>query len=161
MLTNLRKPLIEAVPELPGGFDSANSLQRFNVNRKYCIGFQFTVQVKDQTFQNIQFPGTARMFLGFTMFDTSRDPANSFSLNLNNEDIVTSSSWAEFTKVNQFPANTLVSGTSYKEEYYPYPRALSGNDKVKIQYTGKTGGTLFVNFYFKDVLTIIDNSRGK
>lgn len=136
--------------QLPGDFSDMDQIVEFYRKAKFAQGYQFNVAVGENTFQNMTFPGTARMLLGFTLIDTSRDPLNLFTLNLNGENIIEDASWVEYTKVLQNPVAvaTLVTGSSFKEEYYEYLRPLGGNDKVKIRYTAATAGKLLCLFRF-------------
>lgn len=144
-----RRPLIIGSPELPGNAMDMRAVQEWTIRRKYSKGYNFTTVTPSNTFQNIGFPGTARKLLGFSVFDTSKDPLNLITININNEDIVTDISWVELCKVNQFVnAAGQVSGTSFKDEYYRYERLLSGKDSVKITYKANTAGQLFVTFHF-------------
>jgi len=135
---------------LPGNFDSAEALQGFNRKRKYSIGFTLPTSVGPNTFDQVSFPGSARLLLGFKLFDDTGDPLNVCTINLNNENIITNASWADFTTVNQFQnVAGLVTGSSFNGEFYVYPRGLSGNDGLIITYNARTGGNLLATFYFK------------
>lgn len=148
----------------PGSFPASQhfadmqKLQEWNTKRKYVKSFKFTTVAGTNTFQAIQFPGMARFLLGWTVWDDSNDVQNTFTLNLNNEDVITDTSWAEFCKILFSDTNTLalVIGSSFKDEYFSYPRALNGNDSVKITYTAVTGGHIAFNFYFKNNLDIFE-----
>ncbi len=142
---------------LPGNFESSEALQKFNRARKYSIGFQFDTVVGLNKFPQVSFPGSARLHLGFTMFDDTGNPLNVCTINLNNENIITDASWADYTKINQFRSTDgEVTGSSFNGEYYVYPRALSGDDGVKIQYTAVTGGHFLITFYFKTDLDFLE-----
>lgn len=141
----------ESPQNLPGNFESTEAMQAFNRKRKYSIGFTFpTSATALNEFNNVSFPGTARMLLGFKLFDNTGDPTNVITINLNNENIVTSDSWANYTTVNQLRTVAgQVTGSSFNGEFYVYPRGLSGNDGIKITYKANTAGILLATFYFK------------
>lgn len=154
MMNNIRTG-IRGAQNLPGDAANAIELQQWNIRRKYAVGFRLAFAVGVNSFPQIKFPGMARMMLGFTLFDDSANPGNLATINLNNENIITDTSWTEYTKVNQFN-NALgqVTGSSYKDEYYPYPRALSGNDGVLVTYKTLVTGNLNITFYYKSVLDL-------
>ncbi len=138
------------------------ALQKWMSRRKYVAAFNFTtVTTTINTFQNLRFPGSARFLLGWTVWDDSLDIRNIFTINLNEENIVTDASWAEYCKVRfsgvgGAAANVL--GTSFNGEYYPFPRALNGNDAVKISYTANTAGHIAFTFYFVNNLDVANQS---
>lgn len=155
--TNNLRQQPDITTSVPGDFETAELMKLFNNKRKYSRGYRLPIAVGSQTFENMQFPGMARLMLGFTLFDTTGDANNLITININQEDIVSNVSWSEYTKTNVVRAVPgEVTGSSYNGEYYIYPRPLSGNDAIKITYTALTGnGFLIPVFRF---VTILPNS---
>jgi hypothetical protein len=155
MRPNLRKPFAGHT-NTPGDFASMEALHEWNIKRKYAVGFDFDTKVGTQTFPGISFPGTARMMLGFVVFDDTGDPKNKFTLTINNEQIVTNASWGDYSKMRGLSTTvTDVGGSNYKDEYFVYPRALSGNDGVVLQYDVASAGHFWILFFYKSIVDII------
>jgi len=146
----MSRPRIRTYSTNPGGFQDDGALKQFNIDQKYSIGFNFATVSGANNFPGIKFPGTAKMLLGFKTFDTSGDASNVLTLNINNDDLVTDDSWANYSTVQSLQTVAgRVTGSSFNGEYYKYPRALSGNDGVKLSYNAATTGRFFITFYYR------------
>ena len=118
-------------PQFPGeqkGF-SIEEIKRLIKRQKRAKGFTFNV-AEDQTQNfNIDISGTARIYLGFTLQPFSQGaPINvwpeQFVLKINNEIIIDS----------VFPY--MFSGAFMDDEYYFFPRPLSGTDSIDVTFGG-------------------------
>jgi len=138
------------VSSLPGDSSSQAELQDFTNRRLFSRGYKLTTGTGIQTFDQIKFPGTARLFCGLTLIDTSGDATNRFTLSINQEKVIDGSSWAEYTKTSLLRTVAgQVIGSSFNGMFYWIPRQLSGNDAVEVTYDATTAGILLPTFWFR------------
>jgi len=109
-------------PQFPGQQkgQSIDAVRQFIKNQKRSRGFRFNLVTSNQTF-NINISGSARMFLGFAFSFEPDAPATMppfVNLTINNEVIIQDTSPVFFTQ------------RYMDDEYYFFPRPLSGQDDV-------------------------------
>lgn len=109
-------------PQFPGQQKGASieQVRSFIKKQKRSRGFRFALITSNQTF-NINISGSARLFLGFA-FSFSPDTLASFppfvNLTINNEVVI------QDTFPNFFTSRYM------DDEYYFFPRPLSGQDDI-------------------------------
>ncbi len=109
-------------PQYPGqqkGF-SIDAIRTLIKKQKRVRGFRFNLITSDQQF-NINISGSARIFLGFALSfepDTTANFPPSMTLTINNEVVIQQVSPNFFTQ------------RYMDDEYYFFPRPLSGQDDV-------------------------------
>ncbi|MCH7850938.1 MAG: hypothetical protein IH845_04820 [Nanoarchaeota archaeon] len=112
-------------PQFPGqqkGF-SIDAIRTLIKKQKRVRGFRFNLVTSNQTF-NINISGSARIFLGFVFSFEPDTPANFpafFNLTINNEVVI------QDVNPNFFTQRYM------DDEYYFFPRPLSGQDDITLQ----------------------------
>jgi len=133
-------------PQFPGvlrsGKDTGKMIEfvRGLIKRqKRCRGFQFGVSSGSNDF-TIELSGTARTFLGFSiLFDDTELFANqptSTTITINNEIII------------QDVQPSFFSPDFMDDEYYFFPRPLSGTDTILLQADGVADIDMLVAVYY-------------
>ena len=122
---------------------TVEQIQQYIQKQKKSQGYNVTVSTGSNTsLSNVELPGTARVMLGFAFtFTELTDPAaeitGRMTMKLNNEIMI------DETLITMFGAGFT------DEEYYFFPRPLSGNDKLEIQIDGViTAYSLNGNFVY-------------
>lgn len=116
-------------PQFPGqqkGF-SIEAIRSLIKKQKRCRGFLFNLTISNQTFNLSNISGTARIFLGFVISFEPDTPANFppfMNLTVNNEVIIQDVDPDFFTQ------------RYMDDEYYFFPRPLSGQDNIILQVQG-------------------------
>lgn len=108
---------------------TVEEVQEYIQKQKKSQGYTATIAVGSNTsLSNVELPGTARVMLGFTFNFTGLavggEITGLLTMKLNNEIVID---------------ETLISffGSGFTdEEYYFFPRPLSGNDKLEIRVDG-------------------------
>lgn len=123
--------------QFPGSQFGANIDQiRALINRGKCSkGFIIPVLVGTQEF-SLKLPSDARILLGFCIGIFTA--GETFSLQVNQEKIVDGAPVSCFTNLNR----VLV------DEYYVYPRPLSGQDEILFTYTAVGAKDQQLIFYY-------------
>ena len=112
-------------PQFPGqqkGF-SIDAIRTLIKKQKRVRGFRFNLITSNQTF-NINISGSARIFLGFVLSFEPDTPANFppfVNLTINNEVVI------QDVNPNFFTERYM------DDEYYFFPRPLSGQDDITLQ----------------------------
>lgn len=115
---------IVRTPQFPGQQKglSIDAVRTFIKKQKRCKGFRFALTTSEQSF-DISVSGSARLFLGF-VFSFSPDTLADFppfvNMTINNEVII------QDVNPNFFTARYM------DDEYYFFPRPLSGSDDMKL-----------------------------
>ena len=105
--------------------------------QKRSRGFAFDVPVGTTPF-NIDISGTARIFLGFAFIQADEDFADQATMTflINNEVVIEDVFMSFFS--NEFT----------DEEYYSFPRPLSGTDSVTLRITAPTAQQVRMIIYY-------------
>lgn len=122
---------------------SIGELRDFIKLQKRCKGYDIQTTVNTTTYEKLVISGNAKILLGFNLSTKIADIANlsshSATLTVNNETI--------FENINlQF----LNPNYNWKEqEYFPFPRPLSGSDDVTLAIkSGASADLVFVELYY-------------
>ncbi|MBW1841111.1 MAG: hypothetical protein JRI75_04895 [Deltaproteobacteria bacterium] len=127
--------------QFPGPFNprkaqiSIEEIRAYIRNQQRCKGFQFSVPIGASQQENISLPGTAKIWMGFSLCVDSNVQAQTidFDITINNEVVIEN-------------ANACFFGPLFMDsEYYYLPRPLSGQDTITIQFNN-TGAADVVNF---------------
>ena len=129
-------------PQFPGqqkGFD-IEVIRTLIKKQKRTKGFQFEIESGENQ-DDINISGTARIFLGFAfLFDTENvdfsDRPTQTTLTINNEIIIQS------TRPDFFTPDFM------DDEYYYFPRPLSGTDDITLITQGVTDVTMEMIVYY-------------
>lgn len=103
-------------------------VQNLIVHQKKIKGFPLVLAIGFNSFQ-LTLSGDARLMLGFAF--NSAAALDEFTLKVNNEIIIENSSVNGFTLQNK----------TIGSEYYIFPRPLSGQDEIILEYTSTIGAT--------------------
>lgn len=121
---------------------TVEQVRNFIKKQKRTRGQQYSLNTGDNNDLNVELSGTARVLLGLAVAVPNDDFSNAayngtVDLKINNEVVL-----------DAHPIRLL----SYKfieDEYYFFPRPLSGQDDIKINVRGRTAaGDLDVVFYY-------------
>lgn len=128
-------------PQFPGQSmgESIEAVRTFIKKQKRCRGFRFVLNTSNQSF-DLNISGSARMFLGF-VFSFSPNTLANFppfvNITINNEVII------QDVNPNFFTAEYM------DDEYYFFPRPLSGQDDVTLTVQASAAPiTLDVGIYY-------------
>jgi len=136
---------------IPGagiGVRSMDDVHRFNNEQIRRKGFSLRGGV-GANLLDIKLPGSARFLCGLLVFDTTGDPANIMSLIINNDTRIEQVSTSSVVRVMpNFADLTVPFSNSFDEEFFPMPCLLSGNDAISMEWNLRTGGEIYVTFYY-------------
>lgn len=135
--SNKVKQAREAYASMMGanGFVSDQKRKEFNTWQKRSKGYSFTATASPTDIGKIELSGTAKMLLGFKLFNVGQ--SDRVTISINEELIIEDGVASLFSEQN---INT--------EEYFEYMRFLTGKDTIKITYTGVGGQEVYINFYY-------------
>ena len=128
-------------PQFPGvSIDKAiDTVRAFIKNQKRVKGFEFAIAAGSNPDLEISLSGTARMFLGFAVTQTITDVATrakGLTLVINNDIVI------DNVNIDKF-------GPEFTDdEFYFYPRPLSGTDTFKLDIIGQGANTIFLSAYY-------------
>jgi len=128
-------------PQFPGvNIDRAiATVQAFIRNQKRARGFEFPIIAGNNSDLRIELSGSARMMLGFAITQTESavlDRAKGMSFTVNNDLII------DNVNVDKF-------GPEFTDdEFYFYPRPLSGTDTFKLNIVGQNANIIFMTIYY-------------
>lgn len=144
--TPLKKATAMAVtqtntPQFPGSRsgDKIEEVRNWIKKQKRAKGYRFPIQNGQDNLQQLQLSGTARIFLGFSLFieDTTAAviPTETF-FTINNEIIIDG------------VAPIFFSPDFMDDEYYFFPRPLNGMDNITMNFTGVAGNVVYAVMYY-------------
>jgi hypothetical protein len=140
---NTTRPSSIGTPQFPGSQNGASieSVREFIRDQKRAKGYTITADT-GTTSTDIKLSGTARMLLGFSiLLDPARVAANtlpeSFALSINNEVIIDQT------------APRFFSPEFCDDEFYFFPRPLSGTDEITTTIQNSLAATnVLIAFYY-------------
>ena len=128
-------------PQMPGMDvqERIEKVRQFIINQKRAIGFETQIASGTGNIQDIKLAGTARMLLGFSFkffSDLPDEVPTQASLIVNNDNVLT----------NVYPPS--FDPDFMDDEFYWFPRPLSGTDQIKLTLTGQADNTLFSTWFY-------------
>ncbi len=133
---------IVRTPQFPGvapGMD-IEQVRQIIRNQKRSRGFAFALSIGANNSFDIQLSGTARVFLGFALSSLATEDPNlapdQITITINNEIVIQEVLPRFFT--DEF----------MDDEYYFFPRPLSGQDTITVQFNAIGGFTVQMIVYY-------------
>ena len=126
-------------PQFMGVDEGIEAIRTFIRNQKRAKGFEFPIVSGSNPDLDINISGTARMLLGFSATQTESSPGNvakGVNLTINNEVIL--------DNVNLDKFGPLFTD----DEFYFYPRPLSGQYTWQFNIQGQVDNTVFWTVYY-------------
>jgi len=112
-------------------------IREFIKNQKRCRGFTFELAIGAANELQINLSGTAKMLLGFAILTDPDFPRTvKMRLNINNEIVI------EETTIDFF------SNEFTDDEYYWFPRPLSGTDSITMNANADIAQNIFIAVYY-------------
>lgn len=138
-----RRSAALGVPEVHGlkpDLSNQSDARHYAENGVKMKGVFFTSKVGTTSDIVIDLSGTAKMLLGFkfvTSPNSTSDARVSFSLNINQEQVIQDSFVGNHDNLN-----------NYRGEYTPLVRMLSGKDNIRLNYTDVSQNAVGIEFWY-------------